>query len=242
MNEKRARYLQSLLHGNGYHLKIDGDWGKNSQKALDKFSLDNSQPINKHGKISQNVLNILRGSIPKRTIKSTNESANINYRKSTVKGLPRSTSFNEMVKFYGHPDNNMVGNLVRVYPAYKLKYGTASVRSIRVHKRCAHAFEAVFKDILQAFGQDKLEQLELDHYSGTYNKRKIRGGRSWSTHAFGCAIDLHARGNELHKSFEGSLFSKSEYKKFMDIWRKHGFVNLGEAINRDSMHFQWANV
>jgi len=129
-----------------------------------------------------------------------------------------------------------------IVPAYPLFYAGQEVSSIRVHRLCADAFLAVFEDILAFYGADRIRELGLDQYSGTYNKRRIRGGRSWSTHAFGIAIDLFAAMNRMRMSFKESLFSKAEYAEFMNIWRRHGFVNLGEALDFDSMHMQWASV
>jgi len=40
------------------------------------------------------------------------------------------------------------------------------------------------------YGEAEFRRLKLDMYGGCYNKRRIRGGKSWSTHAFGAAMDI----------------------------------------------------
>ncbi len=79
-----------------------------------------------------------------------------------------------------------------------------------------------------------LKDRNLLDYNGTYVYRKIRGGRSLSTHAYGIAIDLDASGNPL-----GS--AKTSFPAwFIKCFEDQGFLWGGNYKGRkDPMHFNW---
>lgn len=108
---------------------------------------------------------------------------------------PDSSSMNS---FYGRPAQE--SNLVRVPFPYKMrlyKRGAAlNVKSHRAHKRCGDSLAAILGDLLGEYGLDGLEEYGLDVFGGIYNDRSVRGGRSKSKHAWGCAIDLNPLENQ----------------------------------------------
>lgn len=113
---------------------------------------------------------------------------------------------------------------------------------VQLHKKCADSALAALRAIVQHYGEAELRRLGLDRNAGTYNPRRMRGGSSWSMHAYGCAWDFYAAPNGLNTRCPAALFCKPEYKAFFDIWEAHGWTSLGRAIGRDWMHVQAASL
>lgn len=163
--------------------------------------------------------------------------------KSTPKGIfPHQ---NQCPTFYGTPGSDIASQLVAFRPAYDMRLDWklgSKVRTIRLHKKCVSSADKAINRIKITYGQDRLRQLGLDRYAGAYNHRKMRGGTSWSMHAYACAIDFYARPNGLRMRCPQALFCKPEYSDFFDIWEEFGWTSLGRAIGRDWMHVQAADL
>lgn len=142
-------------------------------------------------------------------------------------------------KIYGEPgteSNLMIINLP--YPmklAWDLK---TQVTRMRCHKLIARKLQLVFGDILEHYGRDKITELEIDIFGGCYEFRRIRGGNSTSMHSWGIAVDLLPDKNQLRWGKDKAVFAKPEYKPMIDIFYKHGFINMGVEKNFDWMHFE----
>ena len=78
---------------------------------------------------------------------------------------------------------------------------------------------------------------QIKTYDGCFNPRMIRGGKTWSTHSWGIAIDINAAWNRMgQKNFE---MSEDLAKCFEDV----GFIWGGRwASSPDAMHFQYATI
>jgi hypothetical protein len=113
-----------------------------------------------------------------------------------------------------------------------------TVSRIRCHKLEVANVEAIFNDILKAYGQEKIKALGIDLFGGCFNYRPMRGGSSWSRHAWGTAIDLDPARNQLHQQGDSAQFAKKEYRKMIDIFEAHGWLSLGRLKNYDWMHFE----
>jgi hypothetical protein len=110
--------------------------------------------------------------------------------------------------------------------------------SMRCHKDVAQRFLSVFNELLAVYGYERIVELGIDLYGGCFNYRKMRGGTSWSKHAWGIAIDLDPARNTLKETSKTARFARPEYKQMLDIFEKHGFLSLGRAKNYDWMHFE----
>lgn len=147
----------------------------------------------------------------------------------------------QIIKKYGKPNESGEGYLVTIDIPYPMRIAwdtDTTVNKIRCHKLIADRLKAVLDEILIEYGYDKIKELGIDLYGGCFNYRKMRGGSSWSKHAWGIAIDLDPDRNQLKESAITARFARPEYKKMIDIFYKHGFLSLGVEKNYDWMHFE----
>lgn len=147
--------------------------------------------------------------------------------------------------FYGAPGPAVVAQLVMIDLPFPMRLDWAlgtTVKRAQLHKKCSASAVVALNRIKEHYGYERLKELGLDRTAGTYNHRKMRGGSSWSMHAYGCAWDFYASKNGLTTRAPAALFSKPEYKAWLDIWESVGWVSLGRAIGRDYMHVQAARL
>ena len=113
------------------------------------------------------------------------------------------------------------------------------VNKMSCHRDIATSLINVFKDILNHYGLEEIKRLGIDLFGGCFNYRAMRGGSSFSVHAWGLAVDLDPDRNKLKETSKTARFARLEYKAMIDIFYKHGFISLGRENNFDWMHFQW---
>lgn len=108
------------------------------------------------------------------------------------------------------------------------------------HKKVAESIQRVLEGVLDHYGEEGIRELRLDHYGGTFNKRKKRGGTSWSMHSWGIAIDYDPSHNALHWGRDRATFALPAYDRWWELWEAEGWLSLGRARNFDWMHVQAA--
>jgi len=147
----------------------------------------------------------------------------------------------QLIEKYGTPNKTGAGYLTVInlpYPMF-LNWQTATyVTRISCHKAIAERLTNVFKEILLVYGLKRIKELQIDDFGGCFNYRLMRGGTQLSVHSWGLAIDLDPDRNLLRETSKTARFARHEYKPMIDIFYKHGFVNLGVEKNYDWMHFQ----
>lgn len=147
---------------------------------------------------------------------------------------------NEIIDKYGKPNQNGT-YLVSIKLPYPMRLAwdkNTKVNTIRCHKLVAQNFTNVFNDLLNHYGLAKIQELGIDLFGGCFNFRAMRGGSDYSRHSWGIAIDLDPERNQLKETSKTARFARPEYKPMIDIFYKHGFVNLGVEKNYDWMHFE----
>lgn len=156
--------------------------------------------------------------------------------------LPRQA---DLARFYGTPGDQIKSRLVTVTLPYALRLdydlGT-SITRVTLHERCAPSFVDAMVAVRAEYGHERQAALGLDRYAGGYMHRKMRGGSSWSTHAYGCAVDFYAEPNGLTTRCPRALFCGADYKPFLDIMEAHGWLPAGRLWQADFMHFQMARL
>ncbi|TNF38099.1 MAG: LysM peptidoglycan-binding domain-containing protein [Deltaproteobacteria bacterium] len=138
----------------------------------------------------------------------------------------RPNGYNEIVGIFGQPGSSIGSYAMPAGPG-------GEVVTVRCHKKLAPVLQAVYAEI-QAAGLSK----HLHSYDGCYVYRtKRKNSKSWSTHAWGIAIDVNASSNVA--TFKKSTMKVSDSQKLIaPIFEKHGF--LWGASFGDPMHFQYA--
>lgn len=150
-----------------------------------------------------------------------------------------------VARFYGNPGPEVKSQLVSIQTPYPMVIDwelNQKINSFQIHRKCADSAVAAMTKALQHYGYPKIHELGLDRFAGSYNHRKMRGGSSWSMHAYGCAIDFYAEPNGLRTRCPDALFCGQDYVAWFDIWESVGWTSLGRAIGRDWMHIQAASM
>ena len=148
---------------------------------------------------------------------------------------------NQIIKKYGRPNVTGEGYLTIIQLPYPMRLSwdlDVTVTRMSCHHLVAEQFTKIFNDLLKHYGYAKIVELGIDIFGGCFNYRKMRRGRSWSTHAWAIAIDLDPKRNKLRETSTTARFARPEYKAMIDIFYKHGFESLGLEKNYDWMHFQ----
>lgn len=145
---------------------------------------------------------------------------------------------------FGKPEQTGSSYLTTIDLPYPMRIAwdrEHTVKRISCNKVIAEPLRKVFSEILAHYGLPEIQRLGIDLYGGCFNYRAMRGGSSWSVHAWGLAIDLDPDRNLLKESRKTARFARPEYKPMIDIFYRNGFVNLGVEKDYDWMHFQWDN-
>ena len=142
--------------------------------------------------------------------------------------------------FYGEPGNPP---LVEIEPPYPLRLSWAlgtPVTRVACHRKVAASLQRVLARVFDAYGPARIRELRLDRYGGGFNARRKRGGTSWSTHAWGIALDFDPEHNRLQWGRDRAAFARPVYDPWWAAWEAEGWVSLGRAADFDWMHVQAA--
>lgn len=146
----------------------------------------------------------------------------------------------QATKKYGVPKEKPT-YLVTLNLPYSMKLAwdlKLKVNKIQCHSLVKDQLSAIFTDILEKYGLEKIQELGIDIFGGCFAYRTMRGGTQMSRHSWGIAIDLDPVRNQLKETSKTARFARPEYKDMIDIFYKHGFVSLGREKNYDFMHFE----
>ena len=146
----------------------------------------------------------------------------------------------ELRAFYGEPGEPPLTRIDTPYPLRLSWDLNTTVTRIACHEKVAPSLERVLTGVADHYGADGVPELRLDRYGGCFNARRKRGGTSWSTHAWGIALDFDPERNRLQWGRDRAAFARPEYDRWWELWEAEGWVSLGRVANFDWMHVQAA--
>jgi hypothetical protein len=142
--------------------------------------------------------------------------------------------------FYGEPGTPPL-ELVGVPYPLRLSWDLRRhVDRVACHVKVAASLLRVLSGVLDHYGAEGVRELRLDRYGGCFAPRRKRGGTSWSTHAWGIALDFDPERNRLQWGRDRAAFARPEYDAWWALWEAEGWVSLGRVANFDWMHVQAA--
>lgn len=157
---------------------------------------------------------------------------------------PNNWPLQEEIKlneFFGAVGTNQT-KLVLPYP-HRLSWNlTQTVNSFSCNVKVHDSLQRVLAKVLNHYGLEKIKELHLDRWGGCLNERKMRGGSSWSMHAWGVAIDYDPDRNQLKWGRDRAAFAGPDYDAWWSFWEEEGWVSLGRTKNYDWMHVQAAKL
>ena len=147
----------------------------------------------------------------------------------------RPVGYSALVATFGQPCNGAANDARSYWPSqsargvsgyiYYHPYIDRNVSgNVRSHIEAAHRNPAV------------------DYLVGAYNCRYISGSTSYSTHAFGAAIDTNSARNPMGQAYWNGIGSDGvNYASYLPtVWRNHNFYwGLYFSTRPDPMHFQY---
>lgn len=211
---------QKILNDAGFEAgKVDGYAGHNTGNAFAQW-----QYANVHGK---------------REVVDRTPAAHYLGKSSA---LPRQS---DVSRFYGRPGDQIKGRLKTIELPFTLRIDynlRQRTKKMTVHEKCAPSLLAAMIAVRAEYGEASMKALGLDRYAGGYNHRKMRGGTSYSMHAYGCAIDFYAQPNGLRMTCPQALFCGPDYVAFLDIMERHNWLPAIRLWGKDAMHFQQARL
>jgi len=116
------------------------------------------------------------------------------------------------------------------------QYKTASGRRIMLNDESA-------KHMVPFLNEMEKMGMPFTRKSGAYdsfNDRPIRGGSTWSQHAYGNAVDLEATG--FNPTKEMGEWQKSHADEMREAMNRWGIKWGGDMRRRDTPHFEWGGT
>jgi hypothetical protein len=150
--------------------------------------------------------------------------------------------------YYGSPNAIEATQLVSQAFPYRVTYDHQTVKTYRIHVRCAPSIARILYNIEAAYvnlhgkaaAYDVMELDGVTIYDGSYCFRSMRSDfKQISMHAYGCAIDFDAEHNPRGK--RGRFTSESIIVK---AFKAEDWIWGGDwgGFSCDPMHFQAARV
>lgn len=141
-----------------------------------------------------------------------------------------------LIDFYGPPGPSELVTIRLPYPMRLAWDHSETVTRTRCHRKVAESLQAALEGILEHYGDvDAVAEARMDLYGGCYNKRPQRGGRAWSLHAWGAAIDLDPTRNRNLWPWPSKATMPVAV---IEIFERLGWKSGARAWGRDAMHFQ----
>ena len=116
------------------------------------------------------------------------------------------------------------------------------ITSFLLHRRVHDSAQRCFQHIARAYDQEQRRELGIDLFGGCLNVRRMKGGKRWSMHSWGAAIDFDPTRNGLRSNHRNARLAQPDAEPFWRIWEDEGWVSLGRSKDYDWMHVQAARL
>ena len=211
-DEITLKAAQLYWQDRGWYLgKIDGLWGPMSASA--------------HGRHAHDLL-----------LPETDEPTISTPPKISIKSDWPDDNQSDIVRRFGPPGPSRLVMLDLPYPMRIAWETTTTVNRLSCHSLVKDSLRAILEGILAHYGNiAAVRAARMDLYGGCYNYRKMRGGSSWSRHAWGIAIDIDPDRNGLRTPWPGEATMPLDV---IEIFEAAGWKSGARAWSRDAMHFQ----
>jgi hypothetical protein len=142
--------------------------------------------------------------------------------------------------FYGpHGESGYSPPTEEIVLPFTIYYEGTAVNRLRPHVKCAQSLLRVFERLAVTFPDEHSRRMAgILTYDGLYNPRRMRGGQSWSMHAWAIAIDLDADNNGNLTHWPTAARMPIEV---IECFALDGWASAGAFWGRDAMHFEAVN-
>lgn len=147
----------------------------------------------------------------------------------------------DVMAFYGGVGMNQT-RLSLPYPMRLAWDLDTKIRAFSIHQKAHDSAARALEAIAVRFSPSQREALGLDLFGGCLNVRRMRGGRSYSMHSWGIAIDFDPERNQLRWGSDRARLAQPDAIPFWEIWEGEGWVSLGRKRGYDWMHIQAARL
>lgn len=161
-----------------------------------------------------------------------------------IRGNPNNFPFEDkqsLIEFYGEPCEMLLTSVTCPWQL-RLDWDLSTVtRNISIHNKLSDSLVLILNKVYAHYGEAGIRKHGLDRYGGSYNCRKKRGSNSsWSTHAWGIAIDWFPSRNKLKWRSDRASLADPALDYWWECWEQEGWLSLGRSEDRDWMHVQAA--
>jgi hypothetical protein len=218
---------QAALAAAGYRLQPDGIFGETTDYFVRQFQ-------KQHDLTPDGIVGLATAEMLDRPHAYLVETARA---LTHFSGFPHDDTAS-LIAFYGTPWLNDA-LLVNVLVPFPMFYEGAPVKTIRVHTKIVSALNEVLLQIVRLAEKDATILKHVQHFSGSYNYRPVRGSSRLSCHAFGAALDFDAERLPMsHNAVDRAIMPQ----ELVDIFDGAGAFWGGDYRGRkDPMHFQFAH-
>lgn len=158
--------------------------------------------------------------------------------------LPPSTNWprqRNVTRFFGARGTNQV--LFQCPYPMRLAWDLDEIiTEFSCNRKIRDPLTRIFQSTLDHYGIETIRELRLDRFSGCLAVRRMKGGRSWSMHSWGIAVDIDSEYNQFRWGRDRASLDDPEYDEFWGFVEHEGAISLGRERNFDWMHFQFARL
>jgi hypothetical protein len=235
LGSKQGYIITGISH------KLNGkDWVTGIEAQTIILDTPTGDKVNFKESLKEAVTAVVQGN-PERAVKTLKNSGVLN----TPEKI--SSKYGN-INLAGKTTDYQVSTIVSPFPLYIINSKGQKVKignKFSCNSKVKNSLQSIFNDISKEYTIQEIEENGFDIFDGCINVRTKRGGSSASTHSWGIAVDINALPNGLQatsKSSPPAKYSAPKYKKYIDIWYRHGFKSFGRELDRDYMHFQVNDV